>query len=125
MGTGNCGKKARHSSKKKQYKKALCTKRRPKDVDQIQVRVDWMGCWMGLWGGQSTDALIESSVGRSMIPCIHHGRPFSSPSHIPPLLPPHHTHARTHPKDELRKEAEVGKKTAFEWDDDLPGCVFL
>lgn len=26
-------------------------------------------------------------------------------------------------KDELRKEEEVGKKTQFEWDDDLPGCV--
>jgi len=33
-----CGKKPRHSAKKKQYKKALCTARRPKDVDQIQVR---------------------------------------------------------------------------------------
>ena len=37
MGTGMCGKKPRHSAKKKQYKKALCTARRPKDVDQIQV----------------------------------------------------------------------------------------
>ncbi|KAM3569892.1 hypothetical protein VYU27_008026 [Nannochloropsis oceanica] len=36
MGTGMCGKKPRHSAKKKQYKKALCTARRPKDVDQIQ-----------------------------------------------------------------------------------------
>jgi hypothetical protein len=39
MGTGSCGKRARHSTKKKQYKKALCTKRRPKDIDQIQVCV--------------------------------------------------------------------------------------
>jgi hypothetical protein len=41
MGTGSCKKKPRHSAKKKQYKKALCTARRPRDVDQIQVRGHW------------------------------------------------------------------------------------
>lgn len=28
-----------------------------------------------------------------------------------------------HIQDELRKEEELGQKTAFEWDDDLPGYV--
>jgi hypothetical protein len=50
MGTGMCGKKPRHSAKKKQYKKALCTARRPKDVDQIQVRQE--GSEAGREGGR-------------------------------------------------------------------------
>lgn len=69
MGTGTHGKKARHSAKKKQYKKALCTKRRPKDIDQIQVRMVWVweGGRMVDWGQwdwpidwvfESTDRLV-------------------------------------------------------------------
>lgn len=61
MGTGTCGKKARHSAKKKQYKKALCTKRRPKDIDQIQVGGGWVRGWG--WAG-----LDRSWVGKRSWP---------------------------------------------------------
>lgn len=36
---GSQHKKKGIRAKKKQYKKGLCTKRRPKDIDQIQVRL--------------------------------------------------------------------------------------
>lgn len=38
MGTGPSARKKGIANKKKQYKKASSTKRRAKDVDQIQVR---------------------------------------------------------------------------------------
>jgi len=38
MGTGSSGARKRLHAKKKKYKKALGTKKRPRDIDQIQVK---------------------------------------------------------------------------------------
>eukprot|EP00753_Platysulcus_tardus_P010475 PLAT2739.1.p1 GENE.PLAT2739.1~~PLAT2739.1.p1 ORF type:complete len:197 (-),score=71.87 PLAT2739.1:96-665(-) len=105
MGTGKQARKARAAAKKKQYKRARSTKRRAKDVDQIQAELKW-----GAFFGVKPLPVDDDLPGRGQFLCRYCARHFVDSSTL-------ERHCRT--KDHKKRIKTLAEKQYTQLEADM------